>query len=154
MFPSGEALRSSDSAGSLDPLFASFTAPMASSDAFMPGISGFGVPLSLRGSVRPQSSMKASQVPMSYVRASLGAPTPRGLPPLTITVRQMLPSTGKTASAPRMIRISLLNSPGHTYRCRRLVATLSSDNARLAEICCRLNIHITGLAPAILHQLA
>ena len=45
----------------------------------------------------------------------------------------MLPSTDLKVSAPRIIAISVLNSPAHPYRCRRFACPLAGADARLAE---------------------
>ena len=60
----------------------------------------------------------------------------------------MLPSTLRKASATRILPLSVLNCPDRTHRYRRFAAILTNDNARLAEICAGLKLHITGLAPA------
>ncbi len=74
--------------------------------------------------------------------------------PLTITMTNILPSTAPIISATRTTHLSLLNIPGHMRRYRHFTSTLTSDRARLAEICAWFLLHITGLPPAIPCQLA
>ncbi len=62
----------------------------------------------------------------------------------------MVPSTCNTASTTQIMHISLLNSSGHTHRCRHFIGTLTDHNARLAEICVLVKLHTAGLAPATL----
>lgn len=66
----------------------------------------------------------------------------------------MLPSTIATASATQMMTFSVLYNSGHTYRYRRFALTLTNQYARLAEICVWFKLHIAGLSPATLCQLA
>ncbi len=68
---------------------------------------------------------------------------------LTITMTDILPSTYVRASATRITKLSVLNNPSHTHRYRHFTSTLTSDRARLAEICAWFLLHITGLPPAI-----
>ena len=72
------------------------------------------------------------------------------LRPLTVARTYVLPSTGQKVSASRTTALSVLISPGHTHRYRRFSATLTSDTARLAEICDWLDLHNAGLPPATL----
>ena len=66
----------------------------------------------------------------------------------------MLPSTIATVSATQMMTFSVLYNSGHTHRYRRFALTLTSQYARLAEICVWFELHIAGLTPATLCQLA
>ncbi len=68
---------------------------------------------------------------------------------LTITMTDILPSTAPIISATRTTHLSLLNIPGHMRRYRHFTSTLTSDRARLAELCAWFLLHITGLPPAI-----
>ncbi len=69
--------------------------------------------------------------------------------PLIITMTNILPSTAPIISATRTTHLSLLNIPGHLRRYRHFTSTLTSDRARLAEICAWFLLHITGLPPAM-----
>ena len=66
----------------------------------------------------------------------------------------MLPSTIATASATQMMTFSVLYNSGHTHRYRRFALTLTSQYARLAEICVWFKLHTLGLTPAKLCPLA
>ncbi len=55
--------------------------------------------------------------------------------PLTVKMTNILPSTAPIISATRTTQVSLLNNPGHMRRYRHFTSTLTSDRARLAEIC-------------------
>ncbi|MYG69132.1 MAG: hypothetical protein F4199_03640 [Rhodothermaceae bacterium] len=66
----------------------------------------------------------------------------------------MLPSTYPTASATQIKTVSMLNSSDHTHRYRHFTCTITDTSARLAEIYVLVKLHITGLAPATLCQLA
>ncbi len=49
--------------------------------------------------------------------------------------------------------LSVLYSPGHTRLYRGFASTLTGDRAQIKEICAWLQLHTTGLAPAISCQL-
>ena len=57
----------------------------------------------------------------------------RAGPALTLLDRPVLPSTLSTASAPRNLSISALNSPVHMPRYRRFTCHLATTGAPLAE---------------------
>ena len=48
----------------------------------------------------------------------------------------------------------MLNSSDHTHRYRHFTCTINYTGAQLAEIYVLVKLHITGLAPATLCQLA
>ena len=66
---------------------------------------------------------------------------------LTLSDRPVLPSTVCTASAPRNLIISALNSPAHMPRYRRFTCRLAATGARLAEGVGWLGLAPRGLSP-------
>ncbi len=71
--PLGSVLRSIDSAGTLIPLFADFTATIPESDFSMPCIIGYGFLLSSATPPRQRDGMETSQVPVQCVRTCMGS---------------------------------------------------------------------------------
>jgi hypothetical protein len=111
MFPLVPALRSTASAAGYPALFGSFVATMAKSDFSCPCITGYGSTPSRCGPRRRAALVRheISRFPRKERPHMPGSTTALGGKALAIARPSMLPSTNRTAWAPRMTSISQLN---------------------------------------------